>query len=231
MQQQPKKYTLSAILLCALVITSLPSYATVILYDWAFNIDGTQYENTLGDSMPGTGVLDANGLGSLTFDVTGLGSHSFVSFFDYEIDPTINSFFNEYGSASGAVAAGQSWEIDEPGFVFGDIYDHMRTGQLDNSNNVPNGANDDVSFALGWDFVLSDADYASITLNLTDTLTDLSNNVFYLTHTDPDSNESVYFWSTLTITSNVPEPSSLSLLLMSGLFLLPVLNRRKKHLQ
>ena len=60
----------------------------------------------------------------------------FISFVDIEIQQTRNTFFNEYAEYSGTIGQGysdpdpDSWEIDEPGFVFGDIYDHLLTGQL-----------------------------------------------------------------------------------------------------
>lgn len=74
----------------------------------------------------------------------------FLSFLDVEIDETLNTFFNEYGETAGSPAAGQGWEIDEPGFVFGDIFDHLLAGSLDGTNSVPLGSPDDVSLALSF---------------------------------------------------------------------------------
>jgi len=74
----------------------------------------------------------------------------FLSFLDVEIDETLNTFFNEYGETAGSPAAGQGWEIDEPGFVFGDIFDHLLAGSLDGTNSVPVASPDDVSLALSF---------------------------------------------------------------------------------
>jgi len=120
---------------------------------------------------------------------------------------------------------GQSWEIDEPGYVFGDIYDNM----LDNTNSVPAGLEADVSFALGWNFTLAAGDLVTINLNLSDVL---NTSGFYLQHTDNevgsnfDLSESVYYWSDLTI-SPVPVPAAIWLF-GSGLVGLIGLGLRKK---
>lgn len=61
----------------------------------------------------------------------------FLVFLDAEIDGSTNTFFNEYGEMIGVAGPGVSWEIDEPGFVFGDIVDHLLAGTLDNANSLP----------------------------------------------------------------------------------------------
>jgi hypothetical protein len=190
------------------------AHATIALYDWAYNIDGAISENFAGDSMPTTGALDGSGLGTLTYEITGAGNHNFIAFFDFEIDEAINTFFNEYGTSTGTLAAGQSWEIDEPGWVFGDIYDNMLNGSLDGTNAVPSALPDDVSFALGWNFDLAAGETATITLNLADVLPTVLP-TFMLTQSDTDSQESIYFWSDLSIAgtpTGVPEPGTLALL-------------------
>ena len=91
---------------------------------------------------------------TLRYDVTNTGAApaalTFVSFFDAEIDETTNTFFNEYAETDGTPASGQSWEIDEPGYVFGDIYEHAQAGALDGTNGVGIGAPDDVSMAIAF---------------------------------------------------------------------------------
>jgi hypothetical protein len=146
--------------------------ATSLLYDWAFNIDGTTYEYFLGDSMPTSGALDGEGLGTLTWSTNAVGAHSFIAFFDHEIDEPLNTFYNEFGTAAGSPAAGQSWEIDEPSYVFGDIYWNVLDGALDNTNGVPAGFDDDVSMAMGWNFTLAADEIAIIELILADTAPD-----------------------------------------------------------
>ena len=105
-----------------------------------------------------------NGTGEKLSDVI------FFSFFDADIDEPINSYVNEFGEVIGSPGEGatdgdpDSWEIDEPGFVFGDIFDNLLLGSLDNSNALPEGSPDDVSMALGFQFTIG-------TLNPSDTAT------------------------------------------------------------
>ena len=75
---------------------------------------------------------------------------SFVSFLDAEIDESINTFFNEFATVRGTLAAGQSFEIDEPGFAFGDIFANAAANALDDTNALPPGSPDDVAMALGF---------------------------------------------------------------------------------
>lgn len=92
----------------------------------------------------------------LVYEITNLSvvatpaNFRFVSFVDAEIDEALNTFFNEYAETEGALAAGRSFEIDEPGFVFGDIFDNARAANLDGTNAVPSSAPEDVSMALAF---------------------------------------------------------------------------------
>lgn len=193
--------------------------AEIRLNDWAFNINGALSEYYAGDVMPGDGYLDpVTGLGSLSFTLSGAGDHSFISFFDLEFDAAHNTFFNEFGEAHGSAEAGQSWQIDEPGFLSGSIYDNLLNGALTNDNSVPESAPDDVSFALGWDFALAEGQSALISLIISELVPESG---FYLSHTDPemgaafDQYQSVYFWSTLEIIGDavsVTESSAAALL-------------------
>ena len=199
------------------------------LEDWVFNVDGVISEDFFGDSIPTTGAL-ANGLGTLSLEVTGGGAHNIIGYFDFEIFEDFNTFFNESGSATGSPAIGQSWEIDEPGFIFGDIVDNVFAGSLDNANGVAVGFEDDVAIGLGWDFVLLDDDIATIDYVFTDVLPTAD---FFLTQTDPDLGESIYFYSALDVVSaggppgpqpdpvNVPEPPVMYLILLALLFMFP----------
>lgn len=186
----------------------------ITLNDWAFNIDGSLYEYFAEDTMPGVPQLDTSGLGRVDLELASPGSHSVAAFFDFEFDRPANTYFNEYGQAVGAPVANQSWEIDEPGFIFGDIYDNLIFGSLGNDNAIPRGAEEDVSLALGWDFDLAAGETAYLSF-----FTDLTAPVetFHLSHTDPemgdsfDQEQSLYFWGTLDVVGNpvsVPEPSA-----------------------
>jgi hypothetical protein len=79
-----------------------------------------------------------------------LASLTFLSFVDAEIAEATTTFFNEYATTSGSLAAGQASEADEPGYAFGDISLNLRSGVLDGINAVPTSAPDDVSLALSF---------------------------------------------------------------------------------
>lgn len=230
MTKKEKVMRKSIVALAVFILASLPvslALATEVnLYDWAFNIDGVVSEYILADPMPGTfddSSFDyTNGIGSISHDLTisGEGTHTLIAFYDFEIDEPNNTFFNESGTAMNTPEAGQSWEIDEPGYVFGDIYEHV-TGWngidysgaigLDNINNVPAGLEDDVSIALGWDFLLTDTETAYITLSISDTMPVSG---FHLKQFDPGSDYSLYFSSSLNIVGDqapVPEPATMLL--------------------
>ena len=196
------------------------------LFEYSLNVDGafstTVYEYATLDPAP-AGVDDSlfdyvTGLGDITVTVGGTGSHNIDFLLDIEIDNATNFKYNEFGSVTGSAASGQSWEIDEPGYFFGDIYDNVLDSTLDNSNALPEGSgifSSDVSMALGWDFSLSDGETAIISLSISDVLADLVTQDFYLSQTDPLSDLTLYMASTLEIRGSgtqVPEPATLFLI-------------------
>lgn len=168
-----------------------------------------------------TNNLGTDGLGAVTWKVTNnsgsnLANVWFFGFLDAEIDEPINSFFNESGALVGMSGA-NSWEIDEPGFVFGDIFDNLLAGSLDNGNSVPAGLEDDVSLALGFDvgsLLAGESILATFDTSLT--------NIGGLSHTDSDSNLTFYFNGVVEIQPlSVPEPGTLMLFIigMAGLMM------------
>ncbi|RYY52554.1 MAG: hypothetical protein EOO09_21075 [Chitinophagaceae bacterium] len=191
---------------------STPSQASVInLFDYAYNIDGalTVAPNLLG-GVDDTNFNYATGLGSITIKFTNAGSHFAGLFVDHEIDEDTNTFFNETGTAVDTPMTGWSWEIDEPGFVFGDVLDHF-TGSnataslLDNTSGVPVGSPDDVSMALGWNFSLLTGESAMVSFTLSEAAPARG---FYLGQFDADSNTTIYFSGGGMVnrpSSNVPE--------------------------
>ncbi|MDM8543756.1 PEP-CTERM sorting domain-containing protein [Desulfococcaceae bacterium HSG9] len=226
-----KRILISTVLMILGFSVSGASALNIELYDWAFNIDGVTYENYLGDTMPVDGVLN-EGLGQLSWSTSEVGSHTFFALLDYQIDADINSFFNEYGYVSGSPENGQtagvewqqSWEIDEPGYVFGDIYDNMLIGALDNTNGVPSGSEDDVAMALGYSFTLEEGYQTTIDLFISDSRPESG---FYMAHIDPDSNANVYLSGSINQTQEpVPEPGTI-LLLSCGLICLFGFGRKR----
>ncbi len=95
------------------------------LDEWATNVNGTITDcigcGSIPSGMTSTVVTQAgqpwvSTLGSTTFTITGTGSTYFSVLFNYGINPGLNGYFNEFGSANGTLPAGMSWEIDEPGW-------------------------------------------------------------------------------------------------------------------
>jgi hypothetical protein len=194
------------------------SAAAVTLADYAFNIDGVV------NAAPGGlgGSFDySTGFGTITLSVTGAGTHYVGLFLDHDIDEQINTFYNEFGSVSGAPVAGQSWQIDEPEladptlgpwFYKGNIFSNFSGSALDGTNHVPAaGLANDVSLALAWSFSLGAGDTAYISFAASEAA---PGGGFYLTQTDPHSQSSVYLASNLRIGNGgtpVPEPASMAL--------------------
>ena len=147
------------------------------LFEVAFDVDGTGYDSISGfqahDLGPATGSpfnvsgFDfTTGQGVITLTIHGAGAHTVAGFFDLELAGLQNSAFDDQGEALGAPAAGQSWEIDEPGYAGylppqGDIYSHVFGGALENANNL--AAPDDVSMALAMNFFLDANEQAILT--------------------------------------------------------------------
>jgi len=80
-----------------------------------------------------------------------------LSFLDVEIDEATNSFSNEYAEVAGSLGSGAAdgdpdhFEVDEAGFVFGDIFEHLFTAELDDTNAVAAGTPECVSMALAFE--------------------------------------------------------------------------------
>ncbi len=141
--------------------------------------------------------LNGDNLGSYGWQIVNSGVNPWTAvtllfFLDAEWDLTENLVTNEYaefcglsvpdGAPPGTITPG-SWEADEPGYVFGDIYANVSfNGFLDNSNAVPSSAPDDVSIAFGWT-ILNVAPGETLTL----TVLHLTSATTGIGHFDPDS--------------------------------------------
>ena len=216
------KFIYSLIWTTVFALSSYPlNAAQISLFEWDVNVNGVIDRSLINAA----GFDQTTGLGTIELKINDLGTHSVDFFFDHEIDESTNTYFNESGSVTGTAAAGQSWEIDEPGFLFGDIYDNFLASTLDNFNNVPSGMEDDVSIGLGWDFVLGVDEMVTISVVISEAI---PLNAFYLTQHDPDSNASIYFSSTVSINpiSQVPVPAAFWLM-FSGLMGMLGFNRVK----
>ena len=158
------KYTFRVALVTVLASFGFNAHATLALFDYGYNVDGV-FTNTLQEGFdvdPSTiAGLDESGfdfftgVGSVTMTFDTVGAHNFVFFVDHEIDQAVSGFTNEFIDAVGTPEAGQSYEGDEPGFVFGDIYDNVAFGALDNSLNDFDLFPEDASMAMGFDLMLA----------------------------------------------------------------------------
>ena len=174
-----------------------------------------------------TSTFDPNGYGSFHWQFTNTTGQSLqnvqvVFFLDADLDRDSNTFFNEFGAFAGlslppgaplgAIAA-TSWEIDEPGFLFGDIAQHVETATLDNTNAIPATVPDDVALALGFQ-VGNLAPNAGLSLNGVLSSTTISG----LTQTDASSGAQLHF-------SGFVEPLSLKPTIVAETLSVPQGNR------
>jgi hypothetical protein len=224
----------------------------VSLQEYLFNLNGTNYSDTT--TVPGlesSGFDSASGLGTLTltFDPGVSGAYFIDAYFDHELHVPL---FNEFGSVGAAPSAGVSWQIDEPGFGDGNrvgtIFDNAKANALDNANHVPGTAsnflgdcgangggspdaacNNDVSLALGFNFVLAADEKAVITLVAGQAP---PTGGFFLEQLSPaDGNpaqaaDALFLTGTISVVAT-PEPAS-SLLILTGLVGLALRMRRAR---
>jgi len=197
---------------------AVPQLNSNALEDTRIGFGFNEFE-AAGLAVAFTDQLDADHYGSVTWTVTNATGQDlvdvrFFGFLDAEIDELTTSAFNEYGTLRRVDGAGASdpdpdyWEIDEPGFSFGDIYTNLLAGALDNANAVPAGAAWDVSLALGFQVgdLLADQRLVA-TFEISD------QDIGGLSHTDAFSNTTLFFNGSVQIqpAARIPEPHALGL--------------------
>ena len=157
----------------------------------------------------------------------------FFVFVDAEIDVPTNDYFNEYASVAGALGGGEGdseidyFEVDEPGYVFGDIFDNLRLGELDNSNSITDTFPDDVGMAIGLS--LGDIGIGSevlVSIMLSEDQDRLGNFSIEHSDSDPNSMDTLTFSGSASVTS-VPESSSL--FLVGFACISSLVSRRRPH--
>ncbi len=131
---------------------------------------------------------------------------TFVSYVDAEIDEPKNSFFNEVAATSGSLASGQAFEVDEPGFSSGDIYDNASNAALDGANASTTA--DDVAMAFSFLFPeLAPGEVARIEVMLSEDGDRLGDFAIRQSDTDPSSPTTIDF-SGRGILIPIPEPGA-----------------------
>lgn len=178
--------------------------------------------------------LDSNGYGKLIWHFTNntsatLSDVSLFGFVDAEIVEKDKSFVNEYGEYVAITGSGSgdvnpdSWEIDEPGYVFGDIYDNLLLGSLDNTNAIPHGLEDDVSLALGFELgdILNGQAWT-----MTLTISDIDIGGLY--HGNVGGSEGAYVNGSVVLdnAATVIEPPSM-LLMVLGMFVIVLVRHQR----
>lgn len=184
-----------------------------------------------GLSALSTGINAGTGLGTRTFTFSQSGTYDVRAFFDLDLSLPETGFSNEYGAVfnGSKLKSGQSWEIDEPGYNYGNLHTNFNGSGFSNNNDVI--GTDDVGVGLGWQFTLAENQKATLYFTASDSA---DSSLFYLGQFDAfESNDPVFFYTDLRIDPTgeqtpVPEPSTF-LLLGSALAGLGIYGRKRRN--
>lgn len=193
------------------------------------------YDHTADYDIVFDGLLeDSDSDLILSYEITRVASGgsdvTFLHFLDADIDVDTNTFYNEKAYTGGSLAAGQNYEIDEPGFLFGDIYDNLFAGELDGTNAF--GPADDVSMALSFDLgYLGQGQSALVEIMISEDGDFLG--PFWMTQYDPESEDTTITYSGRASrvgggpTSAIPEPSAALVFALGTLFTSGAVRKRR----
>ncbi len=198
-----------------------------------------------GSTVAGLGFQFAAALSADTTDLTlsytfsnssaaSINNISFTSFLDAEIDEAVNTFFNEYATASGPLALGQNYEADEPGYAFGNLFQNAQAGALDGTNGVPQGSPDDVAMGLQFDIgTLVSGQNAVVRLMISEDGSSLGGFSLTQQDSDPGSTTAITYSGQAVLSTppgpnpGIPEPSAALAFAVGGVLVLRGLRRTR----
>jgi hypothetical protein len=169
----------------------------------------------------------------LSYELTNISASTltgvtFLSFLDADIDNAINTYFDEYAVTAGSLAAGQNFEVDEPGYLFGDIYENLLIGSLDGTNAIPIGNPDDVSMALSFELApLASGQKTIMQIMISEAGNSIGSFAIRQADIDPGSATQITY-SGRAFSPAVPEPSA-ALLYTAGMLLVSVSLRGRRR--
>jgi hypothetical protein len=204
------------------------SHAAPILFDWGFNVSGAVYTFAgppLPSSIDASGFNFNTGLGNVKISFTpgAPGNYFIDAFFDHDLQ---SLFGNEIGTVTGTAAAGQTWQIDEPGAgaLSGDghVIANFFTDGFDNTNHIASNPPFDAALGMGFHFALTAGQTAAVAFSVTATPPPTG---FYLSQIDPnDPTNRISLSGNLDISGGgqptTPEPSSVAMVVLGAALML-----------
>jgi len=210
------------------------------LADWCVNVNGdintacngagngsaainvSAFDKTLEPAADITTGLPMNGLGAVVITL-GPGSNQYAAvYMDYDLNWFNEGAFLDFGVPSVASPGGGiTFELDDPGYS--NIFSDFSVGVLQDTNTVGSGVNTppttccDVAWALRLDLNVPIS--ATVTFSVSGTAPASG---FYLTQSNLSDGTSIYLSAAVQqqpVIPNVPEPSTLGLLVSGGLLL------------